>query len=426
MTLTASPVPFLLMPRVTPRAAPGLTLPAGKENLFERLIRDPTAPNRPARERLCAEMLCGLLINAPVTRQSLIRLLAELAGTNAKPLEELDWQFSTEQAIGAKRDDLRIEGWTHDDEPEQVVLWSVEIKVGAGIHVSSNQPWDEDESPAEVVEETDLQLVSQIKNYDAWLAKQPAKHRAGFVLAITDQSQNIPAALSMPWHCLRWTDLVRGIEEELRAGRIPDSEQTLARHFCGFVRSHLWNEDTMSDTRFDFDNLAFLRALPLIGNSSVQKADELVTSCLSIVNQYLAGSADKTGHLKGLRNTTNQSVVYAKLLPEGLKVPMSPILKAGISGGNARVWLESSPQSPARSIIRGIVNRTIGLLKDRNPDWEAVDDSTWTDLQLSRPLEWILTAEEQPAALNEFVTAAMNDLKETGFIAELVLALKKE
>jgi hypothetical protein len=66
------------------------------------------------------------------------------------------------------------------------------------------------------------------------------------------------------------------------------------------------------------------------------------------------------------------------------------------------------------------------LLKERNASWEAVhDSSTWVDLQLSKPLDWILTADDQQAALNQFVAAAVNDLKEVGFIAAMRRELQK-
>lgn len=424
----ASPSPMLLLPQVHVPVAVGVSLPAPAENLFERLIRDPTTPNRPARERLCAEMLCGLLINAPMTRQALIRLLAELAGGKAKPLEELDWQFATEQAIGAKRDDLRIVGSTHDDEPEKVVLWTVEVKVGAGIHVSSDQPWDEDEDTAEVVvEETDRELVSQIQNYDAWLAKQSAKHRAGFVLAITDQSQNIPSALSMPWHCLTWTDLALCLEDQLREQQIPDAEQVLARHFCGFVRSHLWNEDTMSDNRFGFDDLALMRAFAQIGFTCFGKVKDLVAGCQAVLEEQLTVDCDKPRLLKALNGPANRSAAYVTFHAINLGRAVPPTLYAGIEGGQARVWIENPQSSPAKQIVRRVVQQHAAQLQKRNGEWEVVEDSSsWADLSLRRPLEWLLTADDQQAALNEFVAAAVSDLKASGLITELAHALNQE
>lgn len=427
MILTASCSLILLMPQVKTPAVAGLTIPTGNENLFERLIRDPTAPNRPARERLCAEMLCGLLMNTSATQQALLRLLANLADINLQEFDELDWSFATEQPIGTKRDDLRIEGWTHTDEPERVVLWTVEVKVGAGIHLSGNQLWNDEDGPTvQIVDEADPQRVSQIKNYDAWLYGQPVKYRAGFVLAITDQSQNIPPALSMPWHCLRWTGLAQAIEDQLREARIPESEQMLARHFCGFVRSHLWNEETMLDSRFGFDDLALMRAFSQIGFSCFGKVKELAAGCRPVLKELLAGSFDKDDQTKALNSANSRSAAYVTFHAGNLGKSTPPTLYAGIVGGEARVWLENPQTSPAKSVVQRIVKKSIGNLLNRNPNWEVVEDSTWTDLALSKPLQWLLTADDQQASLNDFVANAVRDLKAVGIIDCINKELRQE
>ena len=105
-------------------------VPPISENLFARLIRNPQVPDRPVRERQCTEMLCSLLLNAPELRGVLFRWLAGLAG-GPESLEDLRWTATTEQAIGKKRDDLRIAGYRDSDEEtsERVVLWTIEVKV---------------------------------------------------------------------------------------------------------------------------------------------------------------------------------------------------------------------------------------------------------------------------------------------------------
>ncbi|MEX1368768.1 MAG: hypothetical protein AB1Z98_36910 [Nannocystaceae bacterium] len=86
-----------------------LDLPRGRHNLFARIIRNPYPRDRPPRERECAEMLCGVLDNAPELRTVVMHWLAERARTG--PLPDIDHhivRIDTEQAIGTKRDDLRI------------------------------------------------------------------------------------------------------------------------------------------------------------------------------------------------------------------------------------------------------------------------------------------------------------------------------
>ena len=59
--------------------------------------------------------------------------------------DDISLKIRTEQSIGAKRDDLRIRAWRTDEDDEETleVLWTVEVKVGASIHLSSYQDLDE-------------------------------------------------------------------------------------------------------------------------------------------------------------------------------------------------------------------------------------------------------------------------------------------
>ena len=80
-------------------------------------------------------MLCSALLDAPALRDGILRFLASLTDTPLPP-EGLRWQIDTELPIGGKRDDLRIEGFTGEDPQSRLVLWTMEIKVGAGFHKS--------------------------------------------------------------------------------------------------------------------------------------------------------------------------------------------------------------------------------------------------------------------------------------------------
>jgi hypothetical protein len=100
-----------------------------------------------------------------------------------------------EGSIGAKRDDLRIEGWCEtDEERKRVLLWTIEVKVGASFHESS--PLADIQG-----DEEDVALVNQIVNYDHWLEHQVAPNRAGFVLALEDMSHSLPVNLNCRWLC---------------------------------------------------------------------------------------------------------------------------------------------------------------------------------------------------------------------------------
>ena len=123
-------------------------------------------------------MLCAVLRNTEHLRLLLLKWLAQKASANIEGLDALDYRIDTEGAIGAKRDDLRIEGWSVNNEQETLtVLWTMEVKVGAWFHESS---LEQSVAP----DSLDRQLeVNQLRNYDFWLERQVAASRVGFVLA---------------------------------------------------------------------------------------------------------------------------------------------------------------------------------------------------------------------------------------------------
>jgi len=136
--MTAS-IPLLCLP---PRSdeARDLGLPDVSDNISQRLIRNPHLESDTPRERECTEMLCSVLCNRTTLRLLLLRWLGELVGALPSDLDEMELRIDTEGSIGAKRDDLRIEGWREtNDGQELVLLWTVEVKVGAQFHGSSFQ-----------------------------------------------------------------------------------------------------------------------------------------------------------------------------------------------------------------------------------------------------------------------------------------------
>ncbi len=116
---TGNVVGPLLLPVgfVDAEAFPRLKLPPVSENIFRRLIRNPRAQSSRPRERECTEMLCAVLLNAPRLRSRILRWLGELCEyAPVFPVDDLELRIDTEQPIGAKRDDLRIEAWDSDGE----------------------------------------------------------------------------------------------------------------------------------------------------------------------------------------------------------------------------------------------------------------------------------------------------------------------
>lgn len=412
--------PILLIPAPPRPTDLRVRLPETEHNIFDRIIRDPKAPNRPARERLCTEMLCAVLANAPTIRLAVLQRLAKLTGVDFSSLVNLEWEFETERAIGAKRDDLRIEGWYRDESGSgPTVLWTIEVKVGASLHTSSEQgDEDDDAASLEVITSEPVQ-VSQLLNYDYWLSGQDARHRAGFVLAVSNLGAALPDGLKMPWHAMTWTQLALIVEHELARDKIPASEQILALHFAGFVRDHLWSDPEMASERFEFDDLAILRAFAIRGAACFRKTNALVASLKDTVASARLPFESVTAH-HALRGPSTRSAINGKLLPELKGRPIPPSLFAGIVGGEARIWLESSPNSPAKKLFSLLCEKYIGALQARNSQW-IVESSkeVWPDLILGKRLDFLLAVDDQTSELNRFVRDALDDLEATGVTREL-------
>lgn len=412
--------PLLLIQAPLRPADARVRLPEGHRNLFDRIIRDPKVPNRPARERLCTEMLCAVLANAPSVRAAVLRSFAELAGVDVELIATLDWDFETERAIGTKRDDLRIEGWNRSDEnARRAVLWTVEVKVNAPLHLSGEQDLDDEGDRESTPEVVDFVEVSQLVNYDRWLSKEDALHRSGFVLSVRTFAELLPDELTMPWFALTWTQLARIVENELAEERIPDSELMIAEHFAGFVRDHLWSDSNMDSDRFEFDDLAILRAFAIRGAACFRKTNALVGSLKETVAAANLPFVSVTAH-HALRGPSTRSAINGKLMPDTKGKPTPPSLYAGVVGGELCVWLESSPNSPAKAGLYQLAQKHIAALQARNDQWVAESSNeTWPDLTLSRRLDFLLTADDQQLAMQDFVRRAIDDLEVAGFISDL-------
>lgn len=410
------PIPLIALPE--PAVNLHARLPSGDDNLFMRIIRDPTAPDRPVRERLCTEMLCALLRNTTTLRDEIFRWLADLSGCPQTLIKDLDWQIETEQAIGSKRDDLRIEGWRlGEDDTEEIVLWTIEVKVAAPLHESGALEFDEDQAVAENTEDVAGE-VNQLLNYDAWLARQPAPRRAGWVLAISDLSPALPVGLTQPWHCVTWTQFGRHLDRLLGTTELPVSDRFLARHALGFIRRYLWSEKDMGDSNLELEDVALLRAFTEIGLDCEKKINRLVAGLEEIVNRE-AVFRGSVRHQTVLFKSSGRSMVYAGFLPDSVCDQRGCVyIMAGVSGGDAAVWIESSPAKAMKGRIRQSVHQVADALRERNPDWGVfnAEDRVWPDLELRMSMVQILAADDQQEALTSFVASAVEDLKAVGLL----------
>lgn len=411
-----SPIPILLTAEPSSAKHEQLRLPPIQRNLFVRLIRNPRPRNRLPRESECTEMFVSVLLNTPRLRVKILEFLAGLVSDTVPDFTALRLDIDTEQYMDGKRDDIRIYAW-NSNESEEIpdLLWTVEVKVSAGFHYSSTLVDDDDT------------VVHQIQNYDYWLAQQEAKAKAGFVLALSDMTQHLPADLCQPWSCTTWTHIAQVVESELRIGELEEVERFLAQHFLGFVYRYLVDTtgDSMNDfesKQLSFDDVALIRAFDSIGNRCRKAVEQLVAPLVTV----LEDAALFSGEIKVQRNLFgghHRQCVYQGVI--GPPPNAMPYLFAGIStGGEASVivWLETSPNHPLKSEIREVIQQFSPRLQARDPNWYIVppEPGGWHDVSISAPLERLLVAEDQSQYLNNFVSNALEDLKSTGAADALI------
>ncbi len=405
-------------------------LPADSDNLFQRIIRNPHIESAKPRERECTEMLCAVLLNTRELRLHLLRWLADLAGHSIPDLGNLDFAIDTEQPIGSKRDDLRIEGLrSKDEEQERVFLWTIEVKVGADFHDSSplDLPESEDDEllDEELHEEDakeDEELVSQLINYDDWLVPQPAQHRAGFVLAIQNKTAKLPANLVCDWKCFTWSDLGLQVKAALDEKNIPADESLLARHMLGFIREHLWSATEMAKEELTFDDIALVRAFHLIGSDCDNKINRLVALLEDVLKQSGVGVGE-INHQKKLFSDNDWSLVHRRLFNS-----QYPELFMGILDGDISLTLETPPKNPNKVGILKAIESFLSKLQQRNRDWSTytVEQEPYWDLRLKVPLTMLLNVPDQDAAFKEFFVKALDDFKSVGAAEAIKKALKHQ
>lgn len=398
-----SPI-ILLLPRQTDLSAE-LGLPETGDNLFQRIIRNPHVDARNPRERECTEMLCAVFRNTSIIQFHLLQWMAGHLEVNFEGIGSLRFEFETESLVGNKRIDLCIEGWRDTDEGRQrILLWTVEVKVGASFH--SSAPLEGVCTPDD--NEGD---VNQLANYDHWLNNQQVKNRAGFVLALEEMSDLLPSSLKCRWRCSSWTKLGLKIQDVLLTEDLPDNEIFLAKHLLGFITNHLWRDSEMSEFELGFDDVALIRAFNAIGHDCEDKINQQVDSLKSLILQSGIGFGEPT-HQKSLYRGHRRSVIYRDLFDPSHN--RYPTLMAGVEGAQLSVWLESSPSFEKKEIIDSIVHSRLPKLRERNPNWKV--HYQWCDLELAMPLANLLAAENQANEFEKFFKLALEDMQETGLI----------
>jgi hypothetical protein len=390
---------------------------AARENLFERLIRNPHPDSPLVKERECTEMLACVLIHAPRVRALIFEKWAETVGLSPSELTGLEFVIRTEQQIDGKRDDLRIEGFRRSvDRSEPVLLWTIEVKVQAGFHESSLIGCEE-------VESVDLEYGNQITNYDAWLNKQPHRHRAGFVLSLSSLKDCLPSC-KCQWAATTWTSL--GSLLEVVAGQrdqLPPTELFLARHLLGFIKKFLWRRGEMSDDRMDFDDVALLRAFAdERGKLCQQRVEVIVKSLVPMIAGSDVGVGDVAtgGKLFGAYNTYYAWRPFAPKGAEG----KDPVLIVGVEGDSLVVWIQTRPGHPKKNKVRDLVVTHLEDLRSRNSEWKVPEQSEWCDLLIEEPLVRLLAAKSQLDHARNFVQGSLGNLSKTGLAAAITQVLK--
>ena len=404
--MPAETLPVLPLPTLYTDDETELRLPPDAENLFHRIIRDPTRPERTTRERRCTEMLCSVLINAPMFRNSILRWMAEIGNLDMPDPEEMEWEIDTEHPARCKRLDVIMRGWPPDEpEADPEVLWIVEVKTSSGLHESSEIQFEGQ------AEEEDTDTVSQIINYDRWLRQQKSRERGAFVLAQKDMTEKLPEELGIRWNCLTWAQLGRETLRILEEEGLPAGERLLARHMAGFIYSYLWTEDEMESDRLTFDHIALIRAMRRLGG----ECEDAVKSFLPIFVEALEEADLCDGEIDVPSQRFWGGNIRVQVKQPVLK-DADTQLRVSVEGNLIMVWLRTSKNSEIKGAVSKAVQNRMESLQKRQPAWDCPEDREWHDVELRVPLSKLLHVEDQREEVRRIVTDALEDLKEVGLI----------
>lgn len=400
-----------------------LDLPRRETNLFERIIRNPLPPGSTPRERECAEMLCAVLQNAAGIRSGLLAWMGSLTGYAGIPVDELEFEIETEGSVEGKRDDLRITGQEPESEDDAVtLLWTVEIKVGAPFHYGTGISDDTDD-------EEDESYVNQITNYDRWLSRQDAHHKAGFVLAKRDRTGSLPHNLANTWQCITWPQLAAQLRIILDGDdELGEIDRFLGRHLLGFIHHHFGEEGRNMDDHLDFDDIAFLRALAHVGYRTENRVQNLVETMRPVLERVDLG----VGTIKAQKDFFRRHHRYILIQSITDSIDWkSPILAVGIQIGPTpkfTLWIEMSPKYAYRHLIHDVTSRHIENISTPESSWKLTpwDTYSWHLLVNEVPLERLLNVDDQLGWLTEYTQKSLTALKESGLIDDIRRVVQQE
>lgn len=392
-----------------------LGVPPPERNLFGRIIRNPHSASADPKERECAEMLTAVLQNTEITRDCLLSWLAGFTRHASRPWESRDAHVAidTEQPIDNKRDDIRI---TVIRAGVLSLLWSVEVKVGAPLHESSD-----------LTKTADGEAISQLANYESALlqptqAQHPDADVAGFVLAV--HLIHLPPLLSRKWHVLTWSHLAVELEGILRRRNLPATDAFLVKHMLGFIRRYLWRPEEVRMANLELDDIYLIRSFGALGYECERRTNELVAPLAAILASTLP-VVGKVIHQKSLFSATGRSTVYGRFAPRD----PAPYIYAGIVGKGedivspaAVVWIETTRTAKIKDRIRSAVKKHIAQLQKHDSRWTAHDETSYWDVSISAPLKHMLADPDHAAWLLRFTDKALRDLKETGLTADIAAA----
>jgi hypothetical protein len=393
----------------------------GRQNLFKRIIRNPTSYGRPPKERECAEMLCGCLIHMPLFRVGFLKMLAGRVGQDVD-FDTLDLNFNTEQSVLGKRDDLRIEGYDSEQGTRRLI-WTIELKVGAGFHYSTSledAKKGTDGSGENGASGGDVDMVHQVKNYDVWLSSKKGVHyKAGFVISIWNQKVNMPneEELTNLWECLTWYDLGVELRSFLQGKNIPEIERFLGRHLLGFIERSLGGREMDNDLQLE--DIAFFKSFYQQAEITKERISNLVAD--------VASKFETTGPI-GYPPERDEKIfdphtlcTFAWRIGGKDYEDQWPCLCSGFTSHYPPciiVYISTKSKHPDKAKIRNFIETQISDLKAKNENWNLVDReySKYWDLELRAPMEILLGQKDQVEWMRKHFEKAFKDLEEAGII----------
>lgn len=414
-TQTVSPAirfPLVALPS-TSELDVELELPKPEKNLFQRLIRNPHPDSAYSKERECSEMLCVLLQSGEVLQRCLLRWLADVTDFPRQKLEDYEFEFGTEQWMQGKRDDLRITAYARDsDQKLPVMIWNVEIKVGAGFHKSRRL----DMGVRAATQTDEIEWVNQLDNYTEYLDRSVDKWH-GFVLALADLTEELPERVIEKWRCTTWTALGEQLVTALRDVTMTPEEKLLARHALGYIRDHLWRTSEMSDLQLDFNDLALMRAFGALREDLDSKLQRLMLPLKAVFERSKVGH----GEVQASRSFfTGDASFYVgrRLAPKSKAFVYAA---AGIDStyqDYLSVWLDLPTEECRRREAK--LRNLVAKLKDSYETWntwrsrEADGLADWVNPEKTVSLTSLLDSSTQKEDVRQFVEKALDELKQAG------------